>query len=72
MNRGDLKCVFQCDQLETQLHIFENCRPIQNRLNFRSTMKIQNIYGTVYQQKEAILVFLKIDNMRNLMKSDIL
>jgi hypothetical protein len=72
MNRGDLKCVFQCDELETQLHIFENCRPIQNRLNFRSTMKIQNIYGTVSQQKEAILVLLKIDNMRNLMKSEIL
>ena len=72
MNRGDLKCVFQCGQLETQSHIFENCKPIQNQLNYIPTMKIENIYGTVSQQKEAISVFIRIDHMRNLMKSDIL
>ena len=72
MNKGDLKCIFQCDQLETQLHIFKNCRPIQNQLKYIQTMKIENIYGTVSQQKEAISVFIKIDHMRNFMKSDIL
>ena len=72
INRGDLKCVFQCGQLETQSHIFENCKPIQNQLNYIPTMKIENIYGTVSQQKEAISVFIRIDHMRNLMKSDIL
>ena len=72
MNKGDLNCIFQCDQLETQLHVFENCRPIQNQVDYIPTMKIENIYGTVSQQKEAILVFIEIDHMRILMKSDIL
>ena len=72
MNRGDLKCILKCDQLETQSHIFENCTPIHNKLNIISTMKIDYIYGSVSQQKEAISVFIRIDNMRNLMKSNIL
>ena len=72
MNRGDLKCILKCDQLETQSHIFENCTPIHNKLNIISTMKIDYIYGSVSQQKEAISVFIRIDNMRNLMESNIL
>ena len=72
INRGDLKCILGCDQLETQSHIFENCTPLHNKLNIISTMKINNIYGSVSQQKEAISVFIRIDHFRNLTKSNIL
>ena len=56
MNKDYLKCIFKCDQLETQLHIFKNCRPIQNQLKYIQTMKIKNIYGTLSEQQEAISV----------------
>ena len=29
MNKGNLKCIFKCNENETQLHIFENCQPIK-------------------------------------------
>ena len=72
MNRGDLKCIFKCNENETQSHIFENCQPIRKRLNIKSSLKIDNIYGSMTQQKEAIKIFLQIDNMRKHMKNDIL
>ena len=72
MNRGDLQCIFKCNESETQSHIFENCQPIRKRLNIKSSLKIDNIYGSMTQQKEAIKIFLQIDNIRKHMKNYIL
>ena len=72
MNKGDLKCIFKCDENETQYHIFENCQPLRTKLNLNTNVKLEGIYGTVSQQKEAVSILLKIDNMRKLMKNYIL
>ena len=72
MNRGDLKCIFQCNEFETQVHIFEDCQPIKNKLSFHSDKKIEAIYGTMSQQKEAISVFKQIDDVRKQMRKDML
>ena len=72
MNKGNLKCIFNCDNNETQLHIFENCQPIKNKLNFNTNVKLSSIYGTVSEQKKAISVLIKIDSIRKQMKQDIL
>ena len=63
MNRGNLKCIFKCDQNETQSHIFENCQPLRTKLNLNTNVKLEYIYGTVSQQKKAVSIFLKIDNI---------
>jgi hypothetical protein len=71
MHRGDLKCIFLCDQEETQLHIFEHCQPIKLKLNIISTMKLSYIYGTLSEQLEAISVFEKIDDIMKLMQNSL-
>ena len=65
LNRGNLKCTFLCDQHETQAHIFEDCQPIRDKLDFSPSMQLKNIHGTVEEQLEAILIFEKIDDMRS-------
>ena len=67
MNKGNLKCVFQCDQIETQEHIFQNCEPILRRLNLHHIEQIKSVFGSPNEQKMAIQVFIKIDKMRKYM-----
>jgi hypothetical protein len=64
MNKGSLTCIFKCDQIETQDHVFEHCEPVLAKLNFRHTQKVENIYGSLTEQKSAIQVFTKIDQIR--------
>ena len=64
MNRGNPKCGFHCYEDETQLHIFENCEPLKKKINLKINMKLENIYGTIEQQKKAISIFLRIDTAR--------
>ena len=71
MHRGDLKCIFLCDQEETQIHIFESCQPIKQKLNILTTMKLSYIYGTLSEQLEAISVFEKINDIRKLMQNNL-
>jgi hypothetical protein len=72
MNKGDLKCIFLCNQEETQDHIFEACPAIRQKLDICSSMKLDSIYGDVTKQLEAIQVFEKIDDMRTLMRKELL
>ena len=72
MHKGDLKCIFHCNAEETQYHVFEHCQPIRLKLNITSSTKLDAIYGTLSEQLEAIQIFEKIDDTRNLMKQNIL
>ena len=72
MNRGNLKCIFLCDQQETQIHIFEECQPIRERLDYNTNVKLKYIYGTLDEQLEAIIILEKIDDMRSHMRNNIL
>ena len=47
INRGSLKCIFLCNEDETQYHIFETCQPIKQKINIAPTFKLDNIYGTL-------------------------
>ena len=64
MNKGSLTCIFKCDQIETQDNVFEHCEPVLAKLKFRHTQKVENIYGSLTEQKSAIQVFTKIDQIR--------
>ena len=71
MNRGNLKCSFQCNSEETQNHIFETCGPIQARIGFPVTVNLSDIYGPVDDQIRAIRILNKIDLVRKSMKEDL-
>ena len=70
MNKGNLGCRFHCDSEETQIHIFENCRPIKARVS--DPVKLNDIYGSLEDQIKAIQTLSKIDNVRKIMIEDIL
>ena len=70
-NRGDLKCTFQCNEEETQHHIFEACQPIKQQLNIVTSIKLDSIYGNLSEQLEVMCALEKIDDTRTLMKKDI-
>ena len=72
MNKGNLKCRLNCDEIETQIHIFENCEPLLSRLNIAQTIPVNSIYGSPIEQKSAVELFLKVDKMRRLMIDNLL
>ena len=72
LNKGNLKCIFNCNQVETQTHVFENCEPIVSKLGYSHTEQLKSIYGTHTEQKSAIKVFLEIDIIRQQMIDDLL
>ena len=72
MNKGNLKCSLNCDQIETQIHIFENCEPVLSRLNITETITLNGIYGSITEQKSAVKVFVKADKMRKQMINNLL
>ena len=72
MNKGNLKCSLNCDQIETQIHVFENCEPVLSRLNITETITLNGIYGSITKQKSAVKVFVKIDKMRKQMINNLL
>ena len=62
-----------CKEVESQSHIFENCEPLRQTLDqYQQNISIEKMYGSVQDQKEAIVIFEQIDNKRKSIKSDIL
>ena len=64
LNRQNLQCSLKCVDEETQFHIFQNCRPILDKLELRDVPQLSLIYGSHVEQKEAIEIYSKIDDMR--------
>jgi hypothetical protein len=54
MNKGNLKCSLNCDEIETQIHIFETCEPVLSRLNIAQTIPVNSIYGSPSERKSAV------------------
>ena len=64
MNKNNLLCSLKCDAEESQSHIFESCKPILEKLAIGNTPKLSNIFGTLKEQKDAIKVFVIIEDIR--------
>ena len=64
LHRGDLKCVLKCNEDETQIHIFQKCQPVLARLGNQAIPAIENIYGSISDQKSAVYIFTQIDQIR--------
>ena len=43
LHQGDLKCVLKCNEDETQIHIFQKCQPVLERLGNQTIPAIDNI-----------------------------
>ena len=54
MHKRNLKCSLQCNEPETQMNIFEACPAILSKLDIRHDVKIQDIYGNINEQLNAI------------------
>ena len=63
MQKRNLKCSLQCDNDETQVHMFEACTPILSRQDVPHTLRIQNIYGNIDEQRNAVKIFRKLDGV---------
>ena len=72
MNKNNLKCSLKCDIDETQEHIFEDCKPIREKLKLGKQIKLEQIYGPMEKQKEAIDIFTLIDDTRQQMLKELL
>ena len=72
LNKKNLKCVLNCDQLDTQSHIFEECKPLRDKLKLEKVIKMEQIYGSLEEQTEAIKVYILIDETRTKMVKDFL
>ena len=72
LNKGNLICSFLCKSEETQIHIFEQCRPIQSRINYPANVSLDDIYGSIDVQVRTIKILIKIYHIRRSMKEDIL
>ena len=65
MNRSNLNCSLQCKSKETQIHIFQSCKPVLDKMGLKKLPDFNFIYGTHIEQKYAIEVFVKIEDTRN-------
>ena len=70
INKGNLKCTFQCKSDETQEHIFQNCQPILSRISYPVIINLSDIYGSVDDQYSIIKNLTEVDRMRRLMKEE--
>ena len=57
-------CSLKCNTEETQFQIFQSCRPILEKLGVSEVPQLSQIYGSHQEQKHAIEVFVKIDDIR--------
>ena len=63
MNKHNLRCIFGCTSLEDQRHTFIICQKIRCQLNLKDT-RYENIFSDIDKQKEAIEIFLRINDKR--------
>ena len=72
MYRNNLKCIFNCDSIETQSHIFEECEPIRSKLNNPISVQLEMIFGSIEEQSDIIGKLVQIDSVRKKMKDNLL
>ena len=70
MNKNNLNCSFKCNSVETQIHIFENCKPILSKLKAPNPIKLSKIFGTIEDQCEVIDTLMNIEAIRKSMKEN--
>ena len=68
MNKNDLQCSFQCNSLETQEHIFQECQAIIMHMKEPITIQLSKIFGSIEDQSEIIHHLIEIEGIRTTLK----
>ena len=68
MNKNNLYCSLGCQTIEDQSHIFKNCPFLSNCDKYPP---LEYIFGDVFEQKEALKIFLPIEKRRKQLKDTI-
>ena len=63
-----LQCSFGCLTDESQCHIFEQCKPVREKLELKETYRINYIYGDLSKHKAAVSNYIQIEENRVKMK----
>ena len=66
MNESNHNCSFNCNSIETQIHIFENCQPILSKLKTPNPIKLSKIFGTIEDQCEVIDTIMNIEEIQKI------
>ena len=51
MNQNSIECSIGCFAEETQLHLFEECKPILGKVGPRKKIKLDKMNGTLLKHK---------------------
>jgi hypothetical protein len=70
MNKNNLNCSLKCNSVETQNHIFENCKPILSKLKTPNPIQLSKIFGSIDDQCEVIDTIMNIEAIRKSMKEN--
>ena len=62
MHRANLRCRLGCLEAENQTDIFENCEVLKSKVNYESKTSLNQIFGSLIEQKQSILILEHIDD----------
>ena len=72
MHRNHTLCSLGCPDIEDQEHIFTKCGQLKAISQSQPAVSYSYIYDDITKQKEAILVFMRIDKTRLHIKKHLL
>ena len=61
MNQNRIQCSLGCSAEESQFHVFEECKPILDKLGLNKKIRLDNIYGTLEEQKSILPILMQIE-----------
>ena len=71
IHKNNLNCIFGCQVIENQKHIFSKCQPVLSKISY-TIAPYEHIFGDITQQKSVIPQFIQIEYIRNEMKEKLL
>ena len=72
MHKNDLSCIFGCNAIEDQIHIFTQCRPVISQISVTTNMDHNRIFQDEDDQCEIAHIFNQIEEIRCRMKEELL
>ena len=65
LHKSSVQCIFQCSENEDQRHAFSHCQSIIKKIDGSDKVQYEQIFGPLHEQRDAIRIFSKIDQLRN-------
>ena len=72
LNKFNLRCSLKCNENETQEHVFEYCEEIIKNMKQTTNINLENIFGTVKDQKEVVINLIEKENIRKSLQDNLI